>query len=266
MRAVVVGRWLPTGHRGTPLRGTPAEFEDACRQIGRSLAAHGHTLAVTSDAEFTADRAAVEGYVDAVRNSSNSRHRIELVSKAGLARELFPSYRKAFPALFSTTPMNTSGMEVARLRVTIEADATILIAGGSGTERTAYVAMAARRKGSPLPRSVVPRPPYSPNSEVGSPPAGACPGPAPVAQCRCSLPRLVEQNRWSRRPLATAVCSNRTRLQFFSSRKHLVRFEASSSDRTRRGTQQGYAARYGEGDLLRRWRSEGGPHEYANRP
>lgn len=63
---------------------------------------------------------------------------------------MFPEFRRSFPAVFTSTSVNTSGMEVARLRVSIEADATILIAGGSGTERTAYVALAARRMVIPI--------------------------------------------------------------------------------------------------------------------
>lgn len=69
MRAVVVGRWQQTARRGIPFRGTLAEFESACHHIGGSLARFGHTLAVTSDAEFTADRAAVAGYIDAIRKA-----------------------------------------------------------------------------------------------------------------------------------------------------------------------------------------------------
>ena len=153
MRVVVVGRMLPEPRRkGVPTRGTFDQFENACRDIGSSLARHGHTLVVTSDAEFTADAAAVEGYVDVVRKSRDAGHRVELVSAAGSTspRTLFTTLRGRHPAVFASTAVHTYSMEVARLRVAIEADATILICGGVGTERTAYVALAARRKLVPI--------------------------------------------------------------------------------------------------------------------
>jgi hypothetical protein len=153
MRVVVVGRMLPDQRRkGAPTRGTFDRFERACRDIGGSLGRHGHTLVVTSDAEFTADRAAVEGYVAAVRRSRDASHRVELVSAAAATspHTLFETLRNENPSVFATTAVHTYSMEVARLRAAIEADATILICGGVGTERTAYVALAARRKLVPI--------------------------------------------------------------------------------------------------------------------
>jgi hypothetical protein len=83
MRVVVVGRMLPEQRRkGSPTRGTFDRFERACEEIGGSLGRHGHTMVVTSDAEFTADRAAVEGYIAVVRDGRDAGHRIELVSAA----------------------------------------------------------------------------------------------------------------------------------------------------------------------------------------
>jgi hypothetical protein len=52
--------------------------------------------------------------------------------------------------VFASTAVHTYSIEVARLRVSVEADTTILLCGGVGTERTAYVALAARRKVVPI--------------------------------------------------------------------------------------------------------------------
>jgi hypothetical protein len=83
MRVVVVGRLLPEPRRkAAPTHGTLYRFQRACHDIGSSLARHGHSLVVTSDAEFTADRAAVEGYLGVVRGGRIAGHRIELMSAA----------------------------------------------------------------------------------------------------------------------------------------------------------------------------------------
>jgi NAD(P)-dependent dehydrogenase (short-subunit alcohol dehydrogenase family) len=136
---------------GVATRGTIDRFDHACQEVGRSLARHGHTLVVTSDRQYPADRAAVEGYIEVARNGRDPAHRIELVSAAATSTQnLFEAFRRDYPAVFVPISVNTYGIEVARIRVSIEAEATILICGGAGTERTTYVALAANRKLVPI--------------------------------------------------------------------------------------------------------------------
>jgi hypothetical protein len=67
---------------------------------------------VTSDAEFTADRGAVEGYLAVARDGREAGHRIELVSAAAATspRTLFQTLRNDYPAVFASTAVNTCVM------------------------------------------------------------------------------------------------------------------------------------------------------------
>ena len=143
MRVVVAGR--RSSRTGAAVRDTMSMFVRACRDIGGLLARHDHTLVVTSDADSTADRAAVEGYAAVVSKKRSLQHRIELVSPFIPPPDLFPALRREMPALFTWRSVNALSMDVARFRACMEADATIIVCGGTGTESTAYVALAARR-------------------------------------------------------------------------------------------------------------------------
>jgi CAP12/Pycsar effector protein, TIR domain len=151
MKIAVVGSYASIGNRKWPGRGTLAEFQEACREIGGHIARGGHRLVVQFDKDEYADPHAVRGYDDVMRQvGRRPTHGITVAKPDASHHTPFVDQADLSPGLVSTRGYRARKWDSVRYRACSECDATILIGGSEGTESTGYVILAAGKTLVPI--------------------------------------------------------------------------------------------------------------------
>lgn len=146
MRVAVLGSWRQEDVSRWKLRGTPAEFAEACRRVGRELIERGHSLIVGTDSDHTADGHAARGAYEALGPTVGKWPRIMVVrlDEEDAARP-FDDLRRARPGVFVDHPVDAATMPVVKLVQTRLADAVLLVGGAEKTEQAGLMAALGRK-------------------------------------------------------------------------------------------------------------------------
>lgn len=127
-------------------------FSIACRELGKEIANKGDFLFVTSDGKETADRYAVDGFVEQIRNKKGDYSKRIYVCRSSDDEPAFTKCYEDFPDLFDFDLINEIQKDwiLNILRLVEKTDTIIVIGGGHKTNVCANAAIIANRKVIPV--------------------------------------------------------------------------------------------------------------------
>ncbi|MCC6584714.1 MAG: nucleotide-binding protein [Chitinophagales bacterium] len=121
------------------------EFENACFQIGRSLAKNNCTLIVQFEKSNYADLYAVKGYLDWIKKNGSNNHRKIIVANPQKSDHFpFQEYSSLHKSIFYYMRDTSYKWDSVRFKSCLQSDIVIFIGGGKGTELTAYSLLASK--------------------------------------------------------------------------------------------------------------------------
>lgn len=135
MKILVVGSTEYTGGKEE----VQSQFEEACKQLGASLAKANHTIVVGSDGKTTADRHVVFG-----ANEVEGRHKVLIIRPTSGATP-FEEDRAKLPKIDFSFRRSRGSWAVGRIYQIQEVDAVIMVGGGRGTAQVGYAAPALKK-------------------------------------------------------------------------------------------------------------------------
>jgi predicted nucleotide-binding protein len=122
---------------GRPVPDTD-QFQDFCRELGARLAGTSHTILVESDSMRSADRAVVQGMMEAPEEPVA---RISLYYRALRHDEApFAGERRRRPRAFRLVSLNEDLLSSTHLQMLRDADAAIIIGGGKNSYAAGNIA------------------------------------------------------------------------------------------------------------------------------
>jgi hypothetical protein len=146
MKLAIIGSWRDDD-REWGLRGSHADFEEACVSIGREIGRHRQVVIVGGESSVTADLHVVRGIVEAVLDQKVSYPLIEVVRPAGDSLS-YEDLAGGHPGLFLFhAPTETRWQHLLSLR---EVGVVIAIAGMKGTYQAGLAAIIAKKKLVPV--------------------------------------------------------------------------------------------------------------------
>lgn len=148
MKVAIIGSWRD-GDREWGLRGSHAEFENACLAIGRQLGSHRQKIVVGGQSLATADLHVVRGLVETARHMRVSGPLVEVMRPAGDASS-YEDLARQFPGLFEFHVPTQARWAEAHLLSLREADVVIAIAGMKGTYQAGLAALVAKKRLVPV--------------------------------------------------------------------------------------------------------------------
>jgi predicted nucleotide-binding protein with TIR-like domain len=128
MRVGITGSWQDKDKEPWGLRSDLESFAAACYEIGVAIAHTGSVLTVGSDAGFTADRFAVEGYL-----SQYSPGRSVRVVRPQKGPHPFPDLYKKYPDVFVYLTGPSSNWKHTRQMFIADLDVLVTVGGADGT-------------------------------------------------------------------------------------------------------------------------------------
>ena len=132
MRIGITGSWRDKDRDAWGLRSDFKSFKDACHQLGVAVAQSGSSLTVGSDAGFTADRYAVEGYLWNYSEALSVR-----VVRPQQGPAPFPDLYNAYPKAFIYVTGISSAWRHTRQQFVSDIDALVTVGGADGTYQAA---------------------------------------------------------------------------------------------------------------------------------
>ena len=141
----ITGSWQAKIRKTWTLRSDFESFKNACYQIGLALAESGQTLTVGSDAEFTADKHAVEGYLSRYSNALSVR-----IVRPEVETEPFRDLHQQYPDAFVYLPSHSTTWRHTRQQFVSDIDAMVTVGGGGGTYQAALELRLTRKRLVPV--------------------------------------------------------------------------------------------------------------------
>jgi predicted nucleotide-binding protein len=128
MRVGITGSWRDRDQQSWGLRSDLESFKEACQQLGSALAESGAELTVGSDAEFTADKHVVEGYLARYSDTLSVR-----IVRPQNEPPPFPALYDQYPRTFVYPTGPSSSWRHTRQQFVSDIDVLVTIAGAGGT-------------------------------------------------------------------------------------------------------------------------------------
>jgi hypothetical protein len=148
MKISIIGSWRE-GDREWGLRGSHADFEQACLALGRELGRHRQVVIVGGQSASTADLHVVRGMVDGVRHQEIKSPLIEVLRPAGDSSS-YETLARENPGVFAFHVPTQARWAEAHLLSMREASVVIAIAGEKGTYQAGLAAIVAKKKLVPI--------------------------------------------------------------------------------------------------------------------
>jgi Predicted nucleotide-binding protein containing TIR-like domain len=152
MRIAILGSWRVTkrgqGDGDLPVRGSKAEFDKACFELGRELANRQQVIIVGGQSDSTADFHVVRGYVSVV--GSRSKQSLIHVFSPAEDPDAYHDLASRYQGLFSFPNSMQRHWGTAHLTQIRDADAVLTIGGASGTYQAGLAAIVARKRLIPI--------------------------------------------------------------------------------------------------------------------
>lgn len=148
MKVAIIGSWRD-GDREWGLRGSHAEFEQACLAIGREFGRHRQRVVVGGQSLSTADLHVVRGVIDVARHQQCDKPLVEVLRPAGDSSS-YEDLARQFPGLFEFHVPSQARWAEAHLLSLREVDVAVAIAGMKGTYQAGLAAIVAQKTLVPI--------------------------------------------------------------------------------------------------------------------